>query len=68
MTFQVTVRYGSQYQRHHTYRVDAPDLVGALRAAADALPDEIAAEADLVEIRPAPRPEEREYVGEGGQE
>lgn len=65
MIFQVTVRHGSRYQRYHTYQVDAEDVVAALRAAADALPDEIADDADLVEIRPAPDADDRTYVGEG---
>ncbi len=64
MTFQVTVRYGTRYQRYHTYRVEAGDLVSALREAAGALPDEIAGDADLVEIRPSPDPDDRRYVGE----
>lgn len=64
MAFQVTVRYGTRYQRYHTYRVEAGNLVSALRAAAEALPEEIADEADLVEIRPAPDPDSREYVEE----
>lgn len=63
MTFQVTVRYGERY-RYHTYTVEADDARAALRAAADALPDEVAGGADLVEIRPAPEADEREYVGE----
>lgn len=65
-SYQVTVRYGSRRQRYHTYRVDAPDVVGALREAAEDVPEAIADEADLVEIRPVPDPDEREYVGEAG--
>lgn len=61
-SFQVTVRYGSRPQRYHTYRVDADDVVGALRTAADEVPGEIAGEADLVEVRPVPDPDGREYV------
>lgn len=64
MTFQVTVRHGRRY-RYHTYPVEADDARDALRAAADAMPDEVAAEADLVELRPAPEPDERRYVDEG---
>ncbi len=63
MIFQVTVRYGEQY-RYHTYTVEADDAASALRAAAEAIPDEVAAGADLVELRPAPEPEERKYVGD----
>lgn len=64
MDYQVTVRYGAPYQRYHTYAVEEENLRAALRSAADALPDEIAEEADLVEIRPAPDPDGRRYVGD----
>lgn len=64
MTFQVTIRYGSRHQRYHTYRVEADDVVQALRAAADEAPEHIVDEADLVEVRPVVRDEDREYVGE----
>jgi len=50
MTFQITVRYGGRYQRYHTFTVDAADARAALEEAARALPDEVAAEADLVEV------------------
>ena len=65
MTFQITVRYGERY-RYHTYTVDAADARSALREAADAMPDEVAGEADLVEVRPAPEPDDRSYVGGDG--
>lgn len=64
MTFQVTVRYGGRYQRYHTFTVDAPDARAALEAAAGQIPDEIAPQADLVELRVAVDPESREYVPE----
>ncbi|MFW6199611.1 MAG: hypothetical protein ACOC8K_03470 [Gemmatimonadota bacterium] len=63
MTFQVTIRYGSRHQRYHSYRVEADDLVQALRAAADAAPEHVVEEADLAEVRPVVRDEDREYVG-----
>lgn len=65
MTFQITVRYGGRYQRYHTFTVDAPDARAALEEAARAMPDEVAAEADLVEVRVAADPEQRRYLGEG---
>ncbi len=65
MDFQVTVRHGSRYQRYHTLEVSGEDVRAALRAAAEQLPDEVAEEADLVEIRPAVDPDERSYLGEG---
>ncbi len=62
MHFQITVRYGGQRQRYHTFVVQAGDAPGALRKAADDMPPEVASEADLVELRIAVDPEQREYV------
>jgi len=64
MVFQVTVRYGGRYQRYHTYQVSAADAREALEAAARAMPAEIAAEADLVEMRVAVDPDARKFMGE----
>jgi hypothetical protein len=64
MDFQITVRYGGRYQRYHTYQVSAADAREALEAAARAMPPEIAAEADLVEIRVAVDPDQRKFMGE----
>jgi hypothetical protein len=65
MRFQVTVRHGRRYQRYHTLVVEADDAREALRRTASDIPDEIAGETDLVELRIAPDPEARRYVGEG---
>jgi hypothetical protein len=65
MNFQITVRYGGRYQRYHTYAVEAADARMALELAASAMPDEIAPQADLVELRVAVDPEQRSYLGEG---
>jgi hypothetical protein len=65
MTFQITVRYGARYQRYHTYTVDASDTREALEKAARAMPDEVVAGADLVEVRVAVDPDDRAYLGEG---
>lgn len=62
MAYQITVRYGTRYQRYHTYVVQADDAREALRTAAEEMPDEIVAEADLVELRVAVDPDERGYV------
>ena len=62
MNFQVTARHGGKYQRYHTYLVDAHEAKAALRAAADELPDDIAPETDLVEIRIAVDPDKRMYM------
>jgi len=62
MDYQITVRYGGSRQRYHTFAVDAEEARAALRAAADRLPPEVAADADLVELRVAVDPERRAYV------
>lgn len=54
MDFQVTIRYGKKTQRYLSLAVEAPDAVSALRKAADEVPQEIASEVDIVELRPAP--------------
>lgn len=64
MEFQITVRYGGRYQRYHTFQVTAADAREALEAAARDMPAEIAAEADLVEMRVAVDPDDRKYMGE----
>lgn len=68
MRFQVTVRHGTRRQRYHTLVVEADDAREALRRASSEIPDDVAAETDLVELRIAPEPEARSYVGEGGGE
>lgn len=62
MHFDITVRYGDRRQRYHTYRVEGADAREALEAAAAALPDEIAPQTDLVELRVAVDPDERTYL------
>lgn len=62
MNFSITVRYGGRRQRYHTFRVEAADARAALLAAADGIPDEIAPEADLIELRVAVDPDDRTYV------
>ena len=64
MDFQITVRYGGRYQRYHTYQVTAADARAALEAAARDMPAEVAAEADLVEMRVAVDPDDRKFMGE----
>ena len=64
MRYQITARAGGRYHRYHTFVVEAADAPEALRAAADQLPPEIAAEIDLVEVRIAVDPENRSYVGD----
>ena len=62
MHYQITLRYGGRRQRYHTFVVDASDAAEALRAAADAVPAEIVAEVDLVELRTAVDPDQRQYL------
>lgn len=64
MHYQVTVRYGSRYQRYHTYVVEASDAAAALTTAAAQMPAEIAPDVDLVELRIAADPQTRAYVEE----
>lgn len=64
MDFKVTVRYGGARKRYHLVSVTARNVREAMRLAVEDISDEIAAEADLVEIRPAPQPEGRTYLGE----
>lgn len=63
MTFQITVRYGGRTQRYHTYTVEAADAREALARAARDLPEAVAAEADLVELRVAVDPDARQFLG-----
>lgn len=62
MNFSITVRYGDRAQRYHTFEVSADDARAALVAAADEIPDEIAPQADLVELRISVDPDDRNYL------
>ena len=64
MNYQITVRFGGRYQRYHTFNVTAKDGPDAMRRAADEIPEEIASDVDLVELRVAVDPEQRTYLGE----
>ena len=64
MTFQITVRHGGRHQRYHIFTVEAPDIGTALSKAAAELPEEIATDGDLAEIRIAVDPEARPFHGE----
>lgn len=57
--YSVTVRHGARGARYHTFEVEGADVAEALRRAADQLPDDVRASADLVELRTAPDPEAR---------
>ena len=62
MHFQVTVRHGGRHQRYHTFTVEAPDARGGLARAAEGLPEEVAAQADLVELRVTVDPDKRAFL------
>ena len=62
MNFTITVRYGGRRQRYHTFIVEADDARAALAAAADGIPDAVAPEADLIELRVAVDPDDRAYI------
>lgn len=65
-TFQVTVRYGRDVLRYHTFTVEAEEAAAALAAAAAEIPAEIVESVDLVEVRVAVNPEGRRYLREDG--
>ncbi len=60
--FRLTVRWGTPPTRYHLVDVEGADLRDALARGAANLPDEVAASADLAELRPLADPEEREYL------
>lgn len=59
--YRVTIRFGAPRARYEMLDVEADDLRGALREAASKVPDEVAATAELAEVRRKTRPDEREY-------
>jgi hypothetical protein len=63
-SYRATFRYGGQRPRYAMIDVEADDLRSALRAAADRVADDVAATAELVEVRLQADPDAREYVEE----
>lgn len=61
-SYRVTVRWGRSRHQYHVHDVEATSLRDALREAADRMPEEVAASADLVEIRLMTDPAAREYA------
>ena len=60
-SFRATIRWKSDRQHYHVEDVEADDLAGALDALRERLPADIAARADLLELRlhnPAEAPRE----------
>lgn len=66
MQYQITIRYGRRPLRYHSFTVEAEDGVLALRAAADEIPHDIAAEIDIVELREAPDFDKNMHAEEEG--
>ena len=62
--YRITIRHGRP-QRYHVVDVEADDLAGATRGAADHVPVGAATQADLVEIRRLADPDDRTFVGAG---
>jgi len=63
MNFRITIRYGGARQRYHTWDVEAGDAREAMERAAREMPDEVAPQADLIEVRVAIDPDARAYLG-----
>ena len=63
-SYRITVRYGSRYQRYHTFGLEARDVAEALRLSSERIPETVLPEADLVEIRLAVDPDERGFMEE----
>lgn len=60
-SYRVTIRWGAPRARYEVLDLDAPDLRGALAAAADRLPAEVAETGELAEVRRQVDPEARAY-------
>jgi hypothetical protein len=60
--YRVTIRYGQERPRYEVFDIEAGDLGEALRLAAESVPPEAAATAELAEVRRQVDPERREYT------
>lgn len=60
--YRATVRWMSDRQRYHVEDVEAPDFATALDRIRGVLPPEVAAGADLLELRRQAAPDEREHA------
>jgi hypothetical protein len=63
-SYRATVRWLADRQHYHVEDLDAPDLFTALERLRAAIPDEVAAAADLLEVRARIKAEEREFSPE----
>lgn len=62
--YRVTIRYGAPRALYEVIDLEASDLRGALEAAAERLPPEVAESAELAEVRRQADPDRREFVPE----
>ncbi len=63
-SYRATFRYGGSRPRYEMLDVEAADLRAALIAAAERVSDDVAASAELVEVRRQADPDAREYTPE----
>lgn len=63
-SYRATFRYGGAHPRYEMLDIEAADLRAALSAAAERVSEEVAASAELVEIRVQTDPDQREYAPE----
>lgn len=63
-SYRATFRYGGSRPQYEMLDIEAADLRAALAEAAERIDDDVAATADLVEIRLQTDPDEREYTPE----
>ena len=61
-SYRATFRYGGSRPRYEMLDVEAADLRAALIAAAERVPEAVAASAELVEVRRQVDPDQREYT------
>lgn len=60
-SYRVTIRHGAPRARYEVMDLEAEDLRGALTAAAGRIPDDMAATAELAEVRRQTDPDDRAY-------
>jgi hypothetical protein len=63
-SYRVTFRYGAPRALYDVLDIEAEDLRAAMRAAADRVSEEVAASAELVEVRVQADPDQRTYTTE----
>ena len=61
-SYRATFRYGGSRPQYEVLDIEAADLRAALVEAAERVGDDVAATAELAEVRLQPDPDEREYT------